>query len=280
MTEKKKLVLVDGSGYLFRAFYALPHLKASDGTPISVVYGVVKMLQRLLKDQRPDYFVVVFDGRKKTFRHEIYPAYKNNRPPTPPDIVRQFHILVDIIDKLAYPMLQIEGYEADDVLGTLARRACAQAWDVVIASSDKDLMQLVQDDIRLFDPAKNKFFGALEVQEKLGVMPQQVVDYLTLAGDSSDNIPGVRKVGPKTAAGWLAEYGSIENLLAQCDKCRQKIEAGVNILVEDLDLYRRLVTIDCEVPLAEDLESYRLGEPDWPALEAIYTRLGMQSLLN
>ncbi len=280
MFQKKKLVIVDGSGYLFRAYYALPPLIASDGTPTGVVYGVSQMLKRLLNDVSPDYFVVVFDARKKTFRHEMYSKYKANRPPTPPDLVVQFEPLMDLLNKLAYPLLQIEGYEADDVLGTLAKQGLAENCAVTVVTGDKDLMQLVEPGVQLFDPMKRKTFDEKGVKEKIGVLPNQMVEYLMLVGDNVDNIPGVRGIGPKTAVNWLQTYGSLNKVLEQCDKCKQKIEKALSAQEEDLDLLRRLVTIDCNVPFNGKVTDFCLGAPDVQGVKDIYARLGFQKLFE
>lgn len=280
MTDKKKLVLVDGSSYLFRAFFALPPLTAPDGSPTGVIYGVVNMLKNLLNNEEPDCFAIVFDGRKKTFRHALYAEYKAHRPETPPDLVAQFVPLMNLLKKLAYPVLTVETYEADDVLGTLAMQGMEKNFAVTIVTGDKDLMQLVRPGITLFDPMKRKFYDTSAVKEKLGVLPDQVIDFLSLVGDTSDNIPGIRGVGPKTAVRWLEKYGNLEQLLVHCSEVKEKVGKKLSEQKEELALFRKLVTIDCAVPLKEKIEDMHLGVPDIQAIEKIYKQLNFTSLLD
>ena len=208
--SKEKLLLVDGSSYLYRAFHALPDLRSSDGRPTGAIYGVLNMLQKLIKSERPDYLSVVFDTPVKTFRHDIFPEYKANRQKTPEDLIAQIEPLHQAIINLGLPLIAVDGVEADDVIGTLAMEAEKKNIKTLIATGDKDMAQLVTDNIHLIDTMKDIRMGPREVLEKFGILPERFIDYLTLAGDTSDNIPGVEKVGPKTAIKWINEYGSLE----------------------------------------------------------------------
>ncbi len=280
MAEKKKLVLVDGSGYLFRAFYAVPPLTAPDGRPTGVIYGVINMLRRLLKEEKPDNFLVVFDAKGETFRHRMYPQYKANRPPNPKELQVQVQPLLELVMKLGYPMLQVEDFEADDVIGTLAVSAPEKNYKVIVATCDKDFAQIVTEDIILFDPMKRQFLRRESVKEKMGIFPEQVVDYLALMGDKSDNVPGVEGVGPKTAIRWLKEYSTLEQLLEHAEKIKGKVGEKLRASRKDLALYRKLVTINRAVPLNVGISDLKMSAPDLPALHEIYAALGFRSLLN
>ena len=211
--KKNKIALIDGYGFVFRAFHSLPPLTRADGTPVGAVYGFTNMLIRLLASLDVSHISVVFDSGSKTFRNEIYSGYKANRPPCPPELIPQFPLIREVAESLNIHILEKVGYEADDLIATIAKNVDKNEFDVVIVSSDKDLMQLVDDHILMFDAMKNKIIGAKEVVEKFMVMPDKVLDVLSLMGDSSDNVPGVRGIGPKTAAELINHYGSLENLL-------------------------------------------------------------------
>ncbi|HJW82280.1 MAG TPA: 5'-3' exonuclease H3TH domain-containing protein, partial [Acidiferrobacterales bacterium] len=205
MTDKKPLVLVDGSSYLYRAFHAMPNLSNSRNEPTGAVYGVTNMLRRLLKDYDPEQVAVVFDAPGKTFRDDIYPEYKAHRPPMPDDLRSQIERIHAIVRAMGLPLLMVEGVEADDVIGTLARQAAAEGRDTLISTGDKDMAQLVDGHVTLVDTMKDARYDRAGVQERFGVPPERIVEYLALIGDTSDNIPGVPGVGPKTAARWLTE---------------------------------------------------------------------------
>ncbi len=207
-------MLVDGSSYLYRAFHALPDLRTSRGEPTGALRGVLSMLRRMVEDGKPDYFAVVFDAPGKTFRDDWYPAYKANRPPMPEDLAAQIAPLHELVRAHGWPLLMVEGVEADDVIGTLAVQARAEGIDTIISSSDKDLTQLVRPGIRMVNTMSNENFDEAGVLAKFAVRPDQVLDLLTLTGDTVDNVPGVAKVGPKTAAKWLAQYGTLDNIVA------------------------------------------------------------------
>lgn len=260
----KPLVLVDGSSYLYRAFHALPALSTSAGVPTGAIHGVLNMLQKLLNDYAPDYVAVVFDAPGKTFRHELYDRYKANRPRMPDELRAQVEPLIGAIEALGVPVLRIEGVEADDVIGTLATKAADAGLETVISTSDKDMTQLVDRQTVLVNTMSDTKLDEHGVEEKFGVAPGQIVDFLSLVGDSSDNIPGVEGVGPKTAVKWLAEYGSVESLKAHVDEIGGKIGERLRAALDDLPLFRELVTIKRDVALGlapEDLARRRIDEP-------------------
>ncbi|OGT79865.1 MAG: DNA polymerase I [Gammaproteobacteria bacterium RIFCSPLOWO2_02_FULL_61_13] len=268
----KKLVLVDGSYYLFRAFHALPPLTSSSGEPTGAIFGVMGMLKKLLAEQRPDYFAVVFDPKGDTFRNELYPAYKANRPPIDPELACQIGPLQEIIAALGVPLLVIDGVEADDVLATLARRAAERGVETVISSGDKDLAQIVNDRIRLINTMTGVVLDPDGVKEKYGVTPAQIVDYLTLVGDTVDNVPGVPKVGPKTAAKWLAEYGSLESVLTNAHNIKGKIGEYLRAAIPHLPLTRQLVTLKMDVDLPLEPEDLVRAPPDVARLQPLLER--------
>jgi DNA polymerase-1 len=280
MAATRKLWLVDGSSYLYRAFFALPPLTSSKGEPTGALLGVLNMLNKLLKEEQPELIAVVLDAPGKTFRDELFEAYKAHRPPMPDDLRAQIAPLVEAIPALGLPMLRIEGVEADDVIGTLADRACAAGFEVVISTGDKDMAQLVNDRITLVNTMFDTKLDRAGVKAKFDVLPEQIVDYLALVGDSSDNIPGVPKVGPKTAAKWLAEYGSADGIVAHAADISGKVGESLRDNLPTLDLSRKLATIrrDLELPLTP--AELRRNAPDTAVLSALYQRFEMNSLLR
>lgn len=218
-----KLLLVDGSNYLFRAFHALPPLTTSKGEPTGAIKGFNGMLRTVHDTVSPDCEICVFDAKGKNFRHELFESYKANRPPMPEELRSQIEPIFELVRLQGWPLLQVEGVEADDVLGTLAVQAVAVGWDVVIATGDKDLAQLVSDRIHLINTMTKTVLDREGVFEKYGVYPECVIDYLALMGDKVDNVPGINKCGPKTAAKWIAEYGSLDNLVANAERVKGKI---------------------------------------------------------
>ncbi len=280
MTAPKPLLLVDGSSWLHRAFNALPPLMTQAGEPTGALYGVVNMLRKLLADYQPDHLAVVFDAPGKTFRDEWFPAYKANRPPTDPELVQQIAPLHAFIRAMGLPLLQISGVEADDVIGTLTQQARAREWPVLIVSSDKDLAQLVDEQVRLLDTMKNVITDAAGVEEKFGVPPARIVDWLALVGDTSDNIPGVPGVGKVTAAKWLREYGSLDALIANAARITGKIGDKLRAGLEQLPLSRRLATLDCQVPLEITLDDLRPASPDTVALRTLCEHYEFHSWLR
>ena len=274
------LVLVDASSYLYRAYHALPPLANSTGQPTGAVYGVVSMLRKLISDYRPAHVGVVFDAKGPTFRSELYAEYKATRPPMPDDLRGQVEPLHAIVRALGLPLLQEPGVEADDVIGTLAVRAREQGLRVVISTGDKDLAQLVRPGISLINTMNNKVLDDDGVMEKFGIRPDQVIDYLALVGDASDNIPGVPGVGPKTAAKWLAEWGTLERLVANADAIKGKVGERLRDSVALVELSRELATIKCDVPLALTPTDLNAAEPDNAALRELYARLEFRTWLD
>src|SRR5207248_4256190 len=241
------LVLVDGSSYLFRAFYALPDLRTSSGEPTGALRGVLSMLRRLVFDGKPDYFAVVFDAPGKTFRDDLYADYKSNRKAMPDDLSLQVPALHELVRANGWPLLMIDGVEADDVIGTLAVQAKTAAIDTVISTSDKDLAQLVAPGVALVNTMSNEMLDEAGVAAKFGVRADQLLDLLTLTGDSIDNVPGVAKVGPKTAAKWLAQYGTLENVIAHADEIGGIVGENLRAVLNWLPQAKKLLTVktDC-----------------------------------
>ncbi|MCC9000518.1 MAG: DNA polymerase I, partial [Candidatus Contendobacter sp.] len=280
MTQPKPILLIDGSSWLHRAFNALPPLSTQAGEPTGALYGVLNMLRRLLTDYQPDYLAVIFDAPGKTFRHEQFAAYKAHRPPLDPQLIAQIEPLHTCIRALGLPLLQIVGVEADDVIGALTRQATARGLPVLIVSGDKDLAQLVDEQVRMLDTMKNVVTDVAGVEQKFGVPPALIVDYLALVGDSSDNIPGVAGVGPVTAAKWLREYGSLDALIANAAAISGKIGDKLRAGLEQLPLSRQLATLDCAVPLPVAFEALRPAPPDVAALRTLYERYEFRSWLR
>ncbi len=280
MNDGRSLVLVDGSSYLYRAFHALPPLTNSKGEPTGAVLGVLNMLAKLLKEQDPALIGVVFDAPGKTFRDEIFAEYKAHRPPTPDDLRAQIGPLIAAIEALGLPLLRVEGVEADDVIGTLARRAGEQGMRVLISTGDKDMAQLVDERVTLVNTMTDSRLDREGVKLKFDVYPEQIVDYLALVGDSSDNIPGVPKVGPKTAAKWLNQYLTLDNLLEHQAEIGGKVGESLRSHTETLALSRRLATIDCDLALDRRPEDLVRGDPQVEQLREIYSRLELRSLLR
>ncbi|KGP62915.1 DNA polymerase I [Legionella norrlandica] len=248
---KPPLILIDGSSYFFRAFHALPPLTNSKGQPTGAIYGVANMIKKIIKDYKPEEIAVVFDSKGKTFRDEWYPEYKAHRPPMPQELHSQFQPLVQLLQAMGLPLLIVDGVEADDVIGTLAKQATDQGIPVVISTSDKDMAQLVNEHVSLINTMSNYSMNIEGVKEKFGVAPKQIIDYLTLIGDTVDNIPGVTKCGPKTAVKWLTEYKTLDNLILHADKISGKIGEYLRESIPHLPLSKKLVTIktDLDLPL-------------------------------
>ncbi|WP_017942968.1 MULTISPECIES: DNA polymerase I [unclassified Thioalkalivibrio] len=268
------LVLVDGSSYLFRAFHALPPLTAPDGAPTGAMIGVANMLRKLRADYGPENMAVVFDAKGKTFRDDIYPEYKATRPPMPDELAAQIEPLHELVRAMGLPLLCVEGVEADDVIATLADQAARAGHDVVISTGDKDLAQLVDDRITLVNTMSGVTLDPDGVQEKFGVAPGQIVDYLALMGDSVDNIPGVDKVGPKTAAKWIAKYGDLDTILEQADDIGGKIGENLRAAADRLPTSRELITVKRDVELEVGPDDLTIQEPDHERLLEMVRRYG------
>jgi len=276
--QNPTIILVDGTAYVYRAFHAF-NLSTADGRPTGAVYGVANMLNRIIRNYSPDYLVVVFDAKGKTFRDDIFAEYKANRPPMPDDLRSQYEIVRELVEAMGIKSISITGVEADDVIGTLAVEAAKSGLQTVIASSDKDLAQLVTDDIVMLDEQKGLTLGPLQVEEKYGVQPHQIVDFLSLVGDSSDNIPGVPLVGKKTAATWLAKFGSLDSIIESADVFTGKTGDNLRNSLQQLKLARQLVTLKTDVDVEFDLESFVKSVGNVDRLREIYSDLEFRSWL-
>lgn len=280
---KKTLLLVDGSSYLYRAFHAMPDMRNAAGEPTGALYGVINMMRRLAQDHRADWMACVFDARGATFRDELYPEYKANRQSMPEDLARQIEPIHAAVRALGWPVLAIEGVEADDVIGTLAVRATAQGVHTIVSTGDKDLAQLVNPNVTLINTMSGETLDEAGVMAKFGVPPDRIIDYLMLVGDTVDNIPGVAKVGPKTAAKWLAQYGSIENLIEHADEIKGVAGNNLREAIPRLELSRALITVktDCELPVnPTGLEGLEPTPRDDEALLGLFERYGFRSWLR
>ncbi len=258
MAEKNKIplvVLVDGSNYLYRAFYAIPMLTNSKGFPTNAIYGFTNMLLKLLRELTPDYIVISFDVKGPTTRHEEFTDYKATRKPMPDDLRPQIPFIKDIVRGFSIPVLEKQGIEADDIIGTLARRVSEQGWRTVIVSGDKDLMQLVDENVTMIDTMKDKTYDVAAVKERFGVAPDKVVEILGLMGDTSDNIPGVPGIGPKTAQRLIEEYGSVETILQNAEKLKNvKLRESFRKYAEQARLSRQLALIRKDIEIDFDIQ--------------------------
>jgi DNA polymerase-1 len=275
------LVLIDGPNYVFRAFHAVRHnLANSRGEPTNAVFGYVQMLRSILKDLSPTHIAVAFDPKGGTFRNDMYADYKAHRPPMPEDLAVQWPWVFDITDALKLNRICIENYEADDVIATLARQADSKGWDVTIVSTDKDLMQLVNDRVWMLDTMKHKEYGAEEVKERWGVGPERIHDLLALAGDSADNIPGVPGIGPKTAALLLEAYDDLEGVLSRAAEVKQnKRRENLIAFADDARLSYKLVALDYQTPVGISLDDLAVREADREQLNELFSRLEFRRFL-
>ncbi|MGD0489958.1 MAG: DNA polymerase I [Steroidobacteraceae bacterium] len=274
----RKLLLVDGSSYLYRAFHALPPLTNSKGEPTGAVLGVLNMLNKLMKEESPQRVAVVFDAPGRTFRDDLFDQYKAHRAPMPDDLRSQLQPLLEAVSALGLPLLRIAGVEADDVIGTLAIQAAAAGFDVLISTGDKDMAQLVDPRISLVNTMSNTRLDREGVKAKFDVFPEQIVDYLALVGDSSDNIPGITGVGPKTAAKWLNQYGTLDALITHAAEIPGKVGENLRNELPALELSRKLATIHATVPLELTPEELLAGSPDLLRLRDLYGRLELRAL--
>jgi DNA polymerase-1 len=279
--SQSPLILVDGSSYLFRAYH-VPYLQAlstADGQPTGAITGVLNMLRSLKKDYPNGNVIAIFDAKGKTFRNDMYPEYKANRPPMPDDLRTQIAPLHEIITAMGLPLLVIPGVEADDVIGTLAKQADELGIETVISTGDKDMAQLVTPHVRLINTMTDVEMDVAGVSEKFGVRPDQIIDYLALMGDKVDNIPGVNKCGPKTAVKWLAEHGTLDEVIANADKVKGKIGENLRDALEQLPLSYQLATIKCDVKLEQTAAELSANEPDIEALTELYQKYELKRLL-
>jgi DNA polymerase-1 len=279
-----RLFVLDGPGYLFRAYHALPYLSTSRGVPVNTVLGMSTMLWKLFREERPDYFAVAWDPPGPTFRDEKFAAYKETRAATPDDLKRQIPLVMQVLEALRVPVLEVPGFEADDVLGTMVDRARAHDVDVVLVTQDKDMLQLVGPRVTVLAPGARAgeqiVYDAERVREKWGVDPGQIPDLLALMGDSIDNIPGVPGVGQKTAVKLIGQFGSIEGLYQHLALVPGKLRETLAANRKQALLSRELATVSTRVPLAQELEALRRVEPDWERLRAVWTELELRNLLR
>jgi len=274
------LVLIDGSSYLYRAYHALPNLTNSAGEPTGALHGVLSMINKLVREQPSAHVAVVFDAPGKTFRDEIYADYKATRPPMPDDLRSQVEPILDAVRSMGLPLLQVAGVEADDVIGTLCRTAASNDLSVLVSTGDKDLAQLVNDKVTLVNTMNDSVLDRDAVKAKFDVFPEQIIDYLALVGDSSDNIPGVPKVGAKTAAKWLNEYNSAEGIVERAEEIKGKVGESLRDNIDKLKLSQRLATIRLDVELPITLDELKPADADSDKLRDLYGRFELRTLLK
>jgi len=275
-----KLVLVDGSSYLYRAYHALPKLTTSRGEPTGAIHGVLNMIAKLVTEEDTAHFVVVFDAPGKTFRDEMFEEYKANRPPMPDELREQIEPLLEAIPAMGLPLLRVKGVEADDVIGTLCKQAADAGMDVLVSTGDKDMAQLVNDKTTLVNTMTDSLLDRDGVKKKFDVFPEQIIDWLALVGDASDNIPGVPKVGAKTAAKWLNQYESAAGIIAKADEIGGKVGESLRDNIDQLKLSQQLATIRTDVELPEGPANLKRSAPDTDTLRTLYTRLELRRLLG
>ncbi len=277
--SKPPFILVDGSSYLFRAYHAMPDMSNSKREPTGTIYGVINMMRRLLKDYDPENLAVVFDAKGKTFRNDMYKEYKANRPPMPDDLQQQIEPIHNIIKAMGLPLICVPGVEADDVIGTLSEQATKLGIDTIISTGDKDMAQLVNKHVSLVNTMTDVYMDVEGVKEKFGVAPERIIDYLALIGDTADNVPGVPKVGPKTAVKWLNQYDSIDGIIHHAEEIKGKVGENLRNFLGQLPLSRDLVTIKCDVELDEDPTTLKRQKPDHAALSELYGHYEFKSWL-
>tara|TARA_Y100001934_G_scaffold277426_1_gene376226 strand:+ start:1719 stop:4418 length:2700 start_codon:yes stop_codon:yes gene_type:complete len=280
MSANSRIVLVDGSSYLYRAFHAMPPLMNSKGNPTGAAYGVVNMMRRLMEDYKPDFIGVVFDAPGRTFRDDMYPEYKANRPSMPDELRQQIEPIHAIVKAMGLPLLHIRGVEADDVIGTLSDQAAADGLEVLISTGDKDMTQLVGPNVTCVNTMDGAVMDIAGVQQKFGVPPERIVDYLALIGDSVDNVPGIPKVGPKTAVKWLEAFGDVDGVVANAESIKGKVGENLRANLEQLALSRELVTIKRDVELELGPRDLKCRTPDLATLRELYTELEFKTWLG
>jgi len=281
---QKTLLLVDGSSYLYRAFHALPDLRSPDGAPTGAMYGIIAMLRRLRQDYEAAYMACIFDAKGKTFRDDLYADYKAQRKAMPDDLALQVEPIHEAVRAMGWPILMVDGIEADDVIGTLAVQAAAVGMQTVISTGDKDLAQLVNEQVTLVNTMNNEKLDRAGVQAKFGVPPERIVDYLTLVGDTVDNVPGVAKVGPKTAVKWLEQYGSLDGVIANAEAIGGAVGANLRAALDWLPQAKVLVTVKTDCDLSAHMESIAASlthrPEDREAMIAFYQRHGFKTWLR
>ncbi|MEJ5172816.1 MAG: 5'-3' exonuclease H3TH domain-containing protein [Hydrogenothermaceae bacterium] len=276
----KRLLLVDSSSYIYRAFYALPPLTSPKGVPTGAIYGFVRMLLKLINDFNPDYIAAVFDSKGKTIRHQQFTEYKANRRETPDSLSIQIPYIKEILNTLNIKIVKKEGFEADDIIATLAKDAEKRGFEVIVVTPDKDMLQLVDEKIKVFNPVSEILYDSQKVKEKYGIEPTQFVDYLALVGDPVDNVPGIKGIGPKTASELLNKYGSIENILQNLDRLSEKYrKLFESIDRESVEKSKQLVNL-YQTEIEIDIEDLKKGKPDLTKLKQIFDELGFKSLMK
>ena len=277
-SPRPRLLLVDISSYFYRAFHAMPDFRSPTGDPTGAIFGVVNMLNKLRDEYPADYSACVFDPKGKTFRDDIYPAYKANREKMPEDLAHQIKHIREVAEALGWPCIEVAGMEADDVIGTLTKHAVSRGVETIISTGDKDLAQLVEDGVLWYNTMSNEKLGVQGITEKFGVPPDRIIDYLTLMGDNVDNVPGVEKVGPKTAAKWIAEYGSLDGVMANAANIKGVVGENLRKALEWLPTGRTLVTVKCDVPLPFDFDTIDHKERDIVRLDKLYEHFGFKGM--
>jgi len=279
--SRKKLYLIDGNSYIYRAYFAIPYLSNSKGLPTNAIYGFTNMLMKVIKEESPDYLAIAFDSKGPTRRHIEYEDYKAHRPAMPDPLTRQIPYIHRMVEAFNIPVLIMEGVEADDIIGTIARKAEKDGMEVIIITGDKDIFQIISPHIRIYDTLKNKYFGIDDVKERFGTEPERVVEVMGLMGDSSDNIPGVPGIGEKTAKALIEEYGTIENLLANADKItKPKLKENLKANAELARLSRSLATIQTDIPIETEYKELSISEPDNEKLFPLLKELEFTAMLK
>ncbi|RMD46404.1 MAG: 5'-3' exonuclease [Aquificota bacterium] len=276
----KKLALIDGSSYIYRAYYALPPLTSPKGKPTGAIYGFIRMVSKLLNELHPDYVAVIFDKAGKTFRHKEYKEYKATRKETPNELKQQIPEIKKILNLFGIKILEKEGFEADDIIATIAKKAKEEGLDVYIITPDKDMMQLVDKNVYVLNPITEKIYNIEEVKEKYGIYPYQFIDYLAIVGDNVDNIIGIKGVGPKTAEKLLNQYENLENILRNIDKLSPKLQNAFNEAKDRLEKNIFLVKLKDDIQLNIDIEELKKGKTDWEKLIEEFNELGFKSLIK
>jgi len=276
----KKLVLIDGSSYIYRAFYALPPLTSPKGEPTGATYGFIRMISKLMSDLNPEYIAVAFDHPGKTFRHEEFKEYKATRKETPDELKVQMPRIKQILKLWGIPILEIPGYEADDIIATLAKRASEKDFEVIVVTPDKDMLQLVNDRVKVLNPVNDILFDREEVKKKYGVYPEQFVDYLSMIGDPVDNITGVHGVGPKTAQKLLEKFGSVENIYKSLDELKDKLKVAFEEAKERIELNKSLIELKKGIKLNIEPENLKKEKADLIKLKELFKELGFKSLFE
>ncbi len=274
----KKVVLIDGSSYVYRAFYALPPLTSPKGEPTGAIYGFVRMIAKLLNELKPQYIAVVFDHPGKTFRHEEFKEYKATRKETPDDLKIQIPRIKQILKLWGIKVLEIPGYEADDIIATLAKKAEEESFEVIIVTPDKDMLQLVDDKIKVLNPINDTLFDIEKVKQKYGIYPQQFIDYLSIIGDNVDNIIGVHGVGPKTAQKLLEEFGNIQQIYKNIDKLKEKLKEAFLEAKDRINLNKKLIELKTDVPVDISIEDLKKLPADMVRLKELFKEFGFKSI--